>query len=651
MASSRESTNSSNRSVTNGSLRSTRASGEISTGCPVTNVGRTRSASHSFSNSDSMMRPVPHDDSYVAPWRSAIARSGVDRHRRMDRLADLLGHRPRHRQPRPRLGEVDLLAADRHDGRAERVAGGLGDQLLGDRHHVGPVGERLVQLHHRELGVVAGGDALVAEDPADLEHPLHAAHDQPLEVQLERDPEVEVHRQRVVVGRERPGMGATGLDVQHRCLDLDEALGVERAPEAGDVACRISKCRRASSLTIRSAYRCRNRVSGSVRPCHLSGSGRTAFDEQLHAVDLDRQLAGAGRHDRAVDADPVAEIELLDVVERRRRRSPPSTRTAGPVRHGREWSRTRACRCRGSSITRPATSTSASVSLPGSSAPHSARTSASVCERSKRYGIRLVAALAELGDATQSTHPLGGQTTAALRFVAGERLGAGRFTHERSDGSRVLPAATPCARPGRRSLAQVMSAPAARSRFPPALAPSSSSRRSPPPLVTAIGGAMVLAAAHRRRRRHGRHAPPIVSIRGLDDVAVVFDLQEVDQFVVEATFRRRRAGRCRGGAGRTASVGHAALTRGGALVHAAPDGYLIPMVLIALPRPRSAASSATTSPRALDASTVVLNELTAQTTGAQVGRHARAAGGRRLVAGVQRRRHPARTRRSAVPSC
>ena len=41
------STNSSKRSVRHGSSRSTRASGEISIGWPVTNVGRTMSASHS----------------------------------------------------------------------------------------------------------------------------------------------------------------------------------------------------------------------------------------------------------------------------------------------------------------------------------------------------------------------------------------------------------------------------------------------------------------------------------------------------------------------------------------------------------------------------------------------------------------------------
>ena len=81
---------------------------------------------------------------------------------------------------------------------------------------------------------MARGDALVAEDAADLEHPIHAADDEPLEVQLEGDAQVQLHVEGVVVGDERPGVGAARLDVQHRCLDLDETLRLQRAPEAGD---------------------------------------------------------------------------------------------------------------------------------------------------------------------------------------------------------------------------------------------------------------------------------------------------------------------------------------------------------------------------------------------------------------------------------
>ena len=68
-----------------------------------------------------------------------------------------------------------------------------------------------------------GDEALVAEHAADLEDPVHAADDQPLEVQLEGDAQVQRHVERVVVGDERAGVGAAGLDVEHRRLDLDEA--------------------------------------------------------------------------------------------------------------------------------------------------------------------------------------------------------------------------------------------------------------------------------------------------------------------------------------------------------------------------------------------------------------------------------------------
>ena len=85
------------------------------------------------------------------------------------------------------------------------------DDRLGQVHHVVVVAERLVGLEHRELGVVAGVEALVAEDAADLEDPVHAADDQPLQGQLERDPQEHVDVERVVVGDERPRRRAAGL--------------------------------------------------------------------------------------------------------------------------------------------------------------------------------------------------------------------------------------------------------------------------------------------------------------------------------------------------------------------------------------------------------------------------------------------------------
>jgi hypothetical protein len=75
-------------------------------------------------------------------------------------------------------------------------------QLLGEPHHVLVVEVRGVELQHGELGVVEPVHPLVAEVLADLVHPLHPAHDQPLQVQLVRDAEVERHVERVVVRHE-----------------------------------------------------------------------------------------------------------------------------------------------------------------------------------------------------------------------------------------------------------------------------------------------------------------------------------------------------------------------------------------------------------------------------------------------------------------
>jgi hypothetical protein len=53
-------------------------------------------------------------------------------------------------------------------------------------------------------------------------------------VQLQCDAQVQRHVERVVVGDERASMGAAGLDVEHRRLDLGEAALAERPAEAGD---------------------------------------------------------------------------------------------------------------------------------------------------------------------------------------------------------------------------------------------------------------------------------------------------------------------------------------------------------------------------------------------------------------------------------
>ena len=100
-------------------------------------------------------------------------------------------------------------------------------QPLDQLHQLVVVGVGPIQLEHRELGVVAGREPLVAEIAVDLVHALEAADDQALEVQLGRDAQVHVLIERVVVRLERPRRRAAGNRLHHRRLDFHEIERIE----------------------------------------------------------------------------------------------------------------------------------------------------------------------------------------------------------------------------------------------------------------------------------------------------------------------------------------------------------------------------------------------------------------------------------------
>ena len=108
------------------------------------------------------------------------------------------------------------------------------DHLLGAAHHAVVVGVRLVELELRELGVVLEADALVAEVAADLVDPLEAAHDQPLQVQLEADAQEQLLFELVVERGERPRGRAAVNRLEDRGLDFEEAVRVQVAAHGGD---------------------------------------------------------------------------------------------------------------------------------------------------------------------------------------------------------------------------------------------------------------------------------------------------------------------------------------------------------------------------------------------------------------------------------
>ena len=65
------------------------------------------------------------------------------------------------------------------------------------------VGVRLIKLQHRELGIVLRRDALIAEVAIDLVDAIESADHQPLEIQLRRDAQEQIHVEGVVMRRRK----------------------------------------------------------------------------------------------------------------------------------------------------------------------------------------------------------------------------------------------------------------------------------------------------------------------------------------------------------------------------------------------------------------------------------------------------------------
>ncbi len=202
----------------------------------------------------------------------------------------------------PRRREVDRPVV-------AHLRGHVRDQPLAARGDVLVVGVRLVELEHRELRVVGRVHALVAEVLAELVHALEAAHDQPLQVELGGDTQVELAIQRVVVGGERPGQRAPVQGLEHRRLDLDEALGVEEAPDGRDHPSpgdeQLARVLVGDQVELAPA-KARLDVG---QPVVLLGRGAQGLGQQREVLDAQRQLAPLRYEGDAVDADQVAEVQ------------------------------------------------------------------------------------------------------------------------------------------------------------------------------------------------------------------------------------------------------------------------------------------------------------------------------------------------------
>ncbi len=228
-------------------------------------------------------------------------------------FAGIARGQPAHRLARPLARKVDVGALVAHLERpASRLRSGL-DEALRQVHHAVQVGKRLVGLHRGELGVVVRVHALVAELTADLEHLLETAHQQALQRQLGRDAQIVIAVERVEVRDERLGVRAAEDRMQKRRLNLVEALLLHVAADGRDDLEALLEGlldlgihhQVDVTLTITRFF-----VGQAVE---LLGQRADGLRKQLEGRDGHGELTALRAHHRALDADPVAHIQVFDL--------------------------------------------------------------------------------------------------------------------------------------------------------------------------------------------------------------------------------------------------------------------------------------------------------------------------------------------------
>ena len=161
---------------------------------------------------------------------------------------------------------------------------------------------------------MAWRQALVAEVAVDLEYFLEAADHQPLQIQLGRDAQEELHVERVVVCRKRLRRGAAGYRVHHRRLDLEEAVLGHVVSDRGDHAAAGDEGEARLLVGHQVEVALPVLLLDVGKAVELLGQRPQRFREQADLGTVDGQLAGLGLHQRADRANDIAEVPALEVV-------------------------------------------------------------------------------------------------------------------------------------------------------------------------------------------------------------------------------------------------------------------------------------------------------------------------------------------------
>ena len=218
-----------------------------------------------------------------------------------------------HGQPRPGRGQVDRPALVRVLQRAVDFPEDTDEEALHQVHDVPVIHVGDIELQHGEFGVVRTVDPFVAEVVADLVHALHAAYDQPLEIEFVGDAHEERHVEGLVVGLEGPRQRASVEGLEDRGFHFDEPLAVHEPLDGPDEPGALEED--LLDPGVDDQVHVALPVPGLDVPQAVPffGQGAEGLGKELQGIRHDGYLAGPGPEDGALDPQEIAYFDQLIV--------------------------------------------------------------------------------------------------------------------------------------------------------------------------------------------------------------------------------------------------------------------------------------------------------------------------------------------------
>jgi hypothetical protein len=126
-------------------------------------------------------------------------------------------------------------------GGACHLLGGIGDHLLGQFHHLQIIRVCPIEFQLREFRVVLERHTFIAEVAPDLINAFHVTDKQTLEIQLERNAQVHILIQFIVMRHERTRCRAAIQRLEDGRFHFKEIVVVEKSAQGFDKLCTLAE--------------------------------------------------------------------------------------------------------------------------------------------------------------------------------------------------------------------------------------------------------------------------------------------------------------------------------------------------------------------------------------------------------------------------